>query len=62
LKLFDTDENQIKIQLMALGLVEVHAGQASDGVVLEFASLTPNGQRHLLELLAVRGTSPAVMK
>jgi Domain of unknown function (DUF4062) len=61
LELFVSDENQIKIHLTALGLIEISvAPEAAGGGVSEFASLTPNGQRQLLELLAVRGTSPAV--
>jgi hypothetical protein len=56
-ELFDSDKNLIKVHLMALGLIEIIAAQDAQGTgVSEFASLTPNGKRHLLELLAVRGS------
>lgn len=57
-KLFESDENQIKIQFLALGLIQVEAAEAKGGGVQEFASLTPRGHQQLLELLAVRGTAP----
>jgi hypothetical protein len=58
LQIFDSDENQIKIQLLALGLIKIEAAEATGGGVQEFASLTPRGHQQLLELLAVRGTAP----
>jgi hypothetical protein len=58
MKLFDSDENRIKVHLMALNLIEVEAAQAEGGGVQEFASLTPRGRQVLVELLAVRGTEP----
>jgi hypothetical protein len=56
--LFDSDEATIKLHLMALGLVESHAAEQKGGGVIEFISLTPQGRRRLVELLAVR-TTPA---
>ena len=58
LEIFGSDENRIKIQLLALGLIQIEAAAAKDGSIQEFASLTPRGQQQLLELLAVRGTQP----
>ena len=58
MQIFDSDENQIKIQLLALGLIKIEAAEATGGGVQEFASLTPRGHQQLLELLAVRGTAP----
>jgi hypothetical protein len=56
-ELFESDLHQIKIQLVALGLIQVEAATAQGGGVSEFASLTPKGHQQLLELLAVRGTT-----
>jgi len=56
LQIFGSDENQIKIQLLALGLITIEAAEAKDDGVQEFASLTQRGHQQLLELLAVRGT------
>jgi hypothetical protein len=58
-ELFESDVDQIKIQLVALGLVQIQAAEATGGGVQEFASLTPRGHQQLLELLAVRGPTQA---
>jgi hypothetical protein len=53
--LFETEEAAIKIQLMALGLVDSQPATANgDGGISEFLSLTPRGRQQLLEVLAVR--------
>jgi hypothetical protein len=56
-EIFDSDLNQIKIQFVALGLIDVQASTAQSGGIQEFASLTPKGRQRLLDLLAVRGTT-----
>jgi hypothetical protein len=59
MRIFGSDEDQIKIQLMALGLIEIQPmAEAGGGGIAEFASLTPQGQKQLLELLAVPRRSP----
>jgi hypothetical protein len=42
---FDTDEAMIKIQLMALGLIDSRSAEGSSGGVNEFLSLTSRGRR-----------------
>jgi hypothetical protein len=54
MRLFDTDESKIKIQLLALGLIASQTAEATTGGVTEFVSLTPRGHQQLVELLAVR--------
>jgi hypothetical protein len=57
IRLFDSDENRIKIQLLALGLIETTTPLGENEGIAEFLSLTPKGRQQLLELLAVRGTT-----
>src|SRR5262249_11098507 len=45
MQLFNSDENRIKLQLMALGLIEVEAAESKDGGIQEFASLTQRGRQ-----------------
>lgn len=49
LTLFDTDLNQIKIQLLALGFIV-----SETNVFGERVSITPHGKRQLLEIMAIR--------
>jgi hypothetical protein len=57
LSLFSSDQDRIKIQLAALGLIIIDAAEAKGGGIAEFISLTPQGKSRLLELLAVKGTA-----
>lgn len=54
---YDSDENTIKVQLMALKLLRVYSATAKGGGVGEFAELTEKGKQSLVDTLAVR--SPA---
>jgi hypothetical protein len=56
--IFSTDENRIKLHLMALGLIDSTAAEARGGGVSEFVSITPRGRQQLLEILAVRPILP----
>lgn len=44
----------IKVQLNALGLIDVKASQAVDGGITEFIGLTPKGKEYLLHIKAIR--------
>jgi hypothetical protein len=51
------DTNTIKIQLAALGLLNIEASAALDGGAQEYISLTEKGKQQLLYLMAVRSGS-----
>ena len=44
----------IKIQLSALGLINVQAGNSNKGVIAEFISLTEKGVQYLFELKSIK--------
>jgi hypothetical protein len=56
LTIFDTDENTIKIHLIALGLLLSEIGQSAGGLD-EFISLTEKGLQKLTEIMAVKSTT-----
>ena len=57
--IFDTDENTIKIQLVAYGLIKAYAAEAKGGGVGEFISITDKGTRVMIESTMVRAHRPA---
>jgi hypothetical protein len=60
MSLYVSDANTIKMHFTALRLIQSEVGTAAQGGGLtEFISLTPAGHHKLLELMAVRSTSPA---
>jgi hypothetical protein len=54
--IYDTDEDTIKMHLVALNLISAEASGTVKGGVAEFLSLTDHGQRKLLELSAVKSS------
>lgn len=52
--IYDSDENTIKFQLIAYGLVKAYAAEAKGGGVSEFIDLTERGSKQLIEIMAVR--------
>jgi Domain of unknown function (DUF4062) len=51
---FDTDEDTIKMQLVAYGLLRVYSAPRSGGGSGEAAELTTEGRRQLMEIMVVR--------
>ena len=52
--ILDATENQIKIQLSALGLVKNYQARNTAGALAEWVQLTDMGSRALYETMAIR--------
>jgi hypothetical protein len=62
MSVYDTDENVIKIHLVALGLIASQSANKVGGGVGEFIQLTELGRSKLLELMAVTSPAPIAPK